>query len=47
MIMDGPTHNVGAVAALRRVKNAASVAWAVMNHTRHTLLVGEKGVILK
>lgn len=43
MIIDGPTHSVGAVAALRRVKNAASVAWAVMNYTQHTLLVGEKG----
>jgi len=43
MLMDGPQHRVGAVAALRRVKQAARVAWAVMNHTKHTLLVGEKG----
>lgn len=43
MIMDGPTHDVGAVAALRRIRNSASVAWAIMNYTKHTLLVGEKG----
>ena len=35
------TQNVGAVGCLRRVKGAASVARAVLNHTRHTLLVGE------
>ena len=38
---------VGAVAALRRVKQAARVAWAVMNHTRHTILAGEKGGVRK
>ncbi|XP_043211109.1 N(4)-(Beta-N-acetylglucosaminyl)-L-asparaginase-like [Amphibalanus amphitrite] len=41
MIMDGDTQNVGAVGCLRRVKSAASVARAVLEHTRHTLLVGE------
>ena len=35
------TQNVGAVGCLRRVKGAASVARAVLDHTRHTLLVGE------
>lgn len=33
--------NVGAVAALRRVKNAISVARHVLEHTRHSMLVGE------
>lgn len=46
LVMDGPLHKVGAVAALRRIKNAARVAWAVMNFTEHTLLVGEKGNLL-
>ncbi|XP_037070421.1 N(4)-(Beta-N-acetylglucosaminyl)-L-asparaginase-like [Pollicipes pollicipes] len=41
MIMDGATMKVGAVGCLRRVKSAASVARAVLEHTRHTLLVGE------
>lgn len=34
---------VGAVANLRRVKNAVGVARAVMDYTDHTLLVGESG----
>uniref|UniRef100_A0A8D0BS52 N(4)-(Beta-N-acetylglucosaminyl)-L-asparaginase n=1 Tax=Salvator merianae TaxID=96440 RepID=A0A8D0BS52_SALMN len=41
MIMDGNTMQVGAVADLRRVKNAIGVARKVIEHTRHTLLVGE------
>ncbi|XP_062982986.1 N(4)-(beta-N-acetylglucosaminyl)-L-asparaginase-like [Elgaria multicarinata webbii] len=41
MIMDGNTMQVGAVADLRRIKNAIGVARKVMEHTRHTLLVGE------
>ncbi|ODM93992.1 N(4)-(Beta-N-acetylglucosaminyl)-L-asparaginase [Orchesella cincta] len=41
MIMDGETHAVGAVGCLRKVKNAISVARKVMEHTKHTLLVGE------
>ncbi|KAG9479895.1 hypothetical protein GDO78_011753 [Eleutherodactylus coqui] len=32
---------VGAVANLRRIKNAIGVARAVMDHTKHTFLVGE------
>jgi isoaspartyl peptidase/L-asparaginase-like protein (Ntn-hydrolase superfamily) len=36
------TMNVGAVAALRRVKNAISVARYVMEHTQHSLLVGDQ-----
>lgn len=37
----GSTMNVGAVACLRRVKNAVSVARAVLEHSSHTLLVGD------
>lgn len=35
---------VGAVADLRRIKNAIGVARAVMELTEHTLLVGESGM---
>lgn len=41
LIMDGPTHRAGAVAGLRRIKNAISVAKSVMNYTKHTILVGD------
>ncbi|KAK7922210.1 hypothetical protein WMY93_009112 [Mugilogobius chulae] len=41
MIMNGDTMEVGAVANLRRIKNAIGVARAVMERTTHTLLVGE------
>jgi len=41
MIMDGPTHDVGAVGDLRRVKQAIAVARAVMKYTKHTMLVGD------
>lgn len=41
MIMDGVTHDAGSVAGLKRVKNAIGVARAVMEHTTHTLLVGD------
>ncbi|XP_003221688.1 N(4)-(beta-N-acetylglucosaminyl)-L-asparaginase [Anolis carolinensis] len=41
MIMNGNTIQVGAVADLRRIKNAIGVARKVIEHTRHTLLVGE------
>ncbi|XP_062619147.1 N(4)-(Beta-N-acetylglucosaminyl)-L-asparaginase-like [Saccostrea cucullata] len=41
MIMDGTTMDVGAVGCLRRVKTAIAVARAVMDHTTHTLLVGD------
>ena len=37
------TMEVGAVADLRRIKNAIGVARAVMERTDHTLLVGESG----
>ncbi|KKA31094.1 hypothetical protein TD95_001781 [Thielaviopsis punctulata] len=42
MIMDGTTMNAGAVAGLRRVKNAVGVARMVLEHTDHTLLVGDQ-----
>jgi len=41
MIMNGNTFKVGAVGDLRRVKSAISVARYVLEHTRHTLLVGD------
>lgn len=39
--MDGVNHDVGSVAGLRRIRDAISVARAVMNYTTHTLLVGD------
>lgn len=41
MIMDGRTHDVGAVGCLKNIKSAISVARKVMEHTTHTLLVGD------
>ncbi|KAH7349265.1 asparaginase [Plectosphaerella cucumerina] len=41
MIMEGSTMKSGAVAALRRVKNAIGVARAVMERTSHSLLAGD------
>ncbi|CAG04635.1 unnamed protein product [Tetraodon nigroviridis] len=41
LIMNGDTMEVGAVANLRRIKNAIGVARAVMELTEHTMLVGE------
>lgn len=38
------TMEVGAVADMRRIKNAIGVARAVMEHTEHTMLVGESGM---
>lgn len=40
-VMHGPTHNAGAVAALRNIKNPSKVAKLVMERTDHVLLVGE------
>lgn len=42
MIMDGKTMNVGAVAAMRNIKDAIAVARHVLENTRHTMLVGEQ-----
>lgn len=42
MIMDGTTMDVGAVGALRFVKDAIRTAKLVLEHTEHTLLVGDQ-----
>ncbi|KAI4332807.1 hypothetical protein L6164_017686 [Bauhinia variegata] len=42
LIMDGVTMEVGAVAAMRYVKDGIKAAKLVMQHTEHTLLVGEQ-----
>jgi len=42
MVMDGASMKVGAVGALRGVKNAVGVARAVLERTRHSLLVGDQ-----
>ena len=39
--MHGPTHNAGAVASIRNIKNPSKVAKLVMERTDHVLLVGE------
>jgi len=41
MMMWGPTHDVGAVGCLKRVKLAISVARKVMEKTQHSLIVGD------
>ncbi|KAK7924019.1 hypothetical protein PG985_006073 [Apiospora marii] len=41
LLMDGATLNTGAVAALRRVRDAIGVARAVLDHTEHSLLAGD------
>ncbi len=41
LIMDGGSHDVGAVADLRRVKGAISAARKVMHYTTHSILAGE------
>ena len=40
-VMYGPTHQAGAVASLRNIKNPSKVARLVMERTDHVLLVGE------
>ncbi|MCB9845134.1 MAG: N(4)-(beta-N-acetylglucosaminyl)-L-asparaginase [Phycisphaeraceae bacterium] len=40
-VMDGPTHAVGAVAALHNIRHASSVALEVLRWGAHDLLVGE------
>ena len=39
-VMDGPTHNSGAVAALQRIRHPAQVALRVMRRSDHALIVG-------
>ncbi|CAI9091992.1 OLC1v1027119C1 [Oldenlandia corymbosa var. corymbosa] len=45
MIMDGVTMEVGAVAAMRYVKDGIKAAKLVMRHTKHTMLVGEQASV--
>jgi N4-(beta-N-acetylglucosaminyl)-L-asparaginase len=40
-VMHGPTHQAGAVAALRNIKNPSQVARVVMDRSDHVLLVGD------
>jgi len=40
-VMHGPTHNTGAVASIRNIKNPSLVAKLVMERTDHALLVGK------
>jgi N4-(beta-N-acetylglucosaminyl)-L-asparaginase len=40
-VMHGPTHRAGSVAAVRRIKNVARLAQAVMEKTNHVMMVGE------
>ncbi|KAL6798131.1 nucleophile aminohydrolase [Trichoderma sp. SZMC 28012] len=44
LIMDGQTLNAGAVANLRRVKDAVGVARHVLDYTQHTLLAGDQAM---
>ena len=41
LLMDGASMKSGAVAGLRRIRDAVAVARAVLDHTRHSLLVGD------
>ena len=40
-IMDGATLNAGAVAAVRHIRNPIKLALAVMNKSRHVMLIGD------
>ncbi len=40
-VMHGPTHRAGSVASVRRIKNVARLAKAVMERTNHTMIVGD------
>ncbi|XP_068627545.1 N(4)-(Beta-N-acetylglucosaminyl)-L-asparaginase-like [Battus philenor] len=42
LLMDGRTINVGAVGALRKIKNAIGVARHVLENTKHSILVGSQ-----
>ncbi|KAL6652279.1 hypothetical protein ACP70R_011204 [Stipagrostis hirtigluma subsp. patula] len=42
LIMNGTTMEIGAVAAMRYVKDGIKAAKLVMEHSKHTLLVGDK-----
>jgi N4-(beta-N-acetylglucosaminyl)-L-asparaginase len=40
-VMHGPTRRAGSVASVRRIKNVARLAKAVMERTNHTMIVGD------
>jgi len=40
-VMAGPTHKCGAVASMRNIKRACSVARLVMERTNHSMIVGD------
>ena len=40
-VMHGPTHQAGAVASIRNIKNPSKVAKVVMDRSDHVLIVGE------
>ena len=40
-VMHGPTHRAGSVASVRRIKNVARLAKAVMERTNHVMIVGD------
>lgn len=42
LLIDGTTLNTGAVAGLRRIRHPVAVARRVLEHTRHSLLVGDQ-----
>lgn len=45
LIMDGTTMDAGAVGAIRRVRDAVAAARLVMEHTSHTMLVGDQATL--
>ncbi|KAL2920452.1 putative isoaspartyl peptidase/L-asparaginase 3, partial [Bienertia sinuspersici] len=45
LVMSGATMEIGAVAAMRYVKDAIKAARLVMDYTEHTLLVGEQASV--
>lgn len=40
-VVHGPTHRAGAVASVRRIKNASRLAKTVMEKTNHVMIVGD------
>src|SRR6185436_701317 len=40
-VMHGPTRRAGSVASVRRIKNVAKLAKAVMERTNHVMIVGD------
>ncbi|KAK8975389.1 hypothetical protein V6N11_057483 [Hibiscus sabdariffa] len=45
LLMNGATMEVGAVAAMRYVKDGIKAAKLVMQHTKHTMLVGDRASV--